>query len=335
MAKTGASTRSPQRESAAEEPVLRLGVSACLLGREVRFDGGHKRDPFLVQTLGKWVEWVPVCPEVEIGLGTPRPSLRLIAKGKGTRMVVPKTGEDHTERMGTWAAAHVETLAKARLHGFVLKKDSPSCGVFRVKRYAPTGGPAMRDGQGLFARALVERFRLLPVEEEGRLHDLPLRENFIERLFAYDRWLRFLDGRPKPKDLVAFHTVHKLTVLSHSPDHYRRLGRLVARAGKTPFPALCADYGALFMEALTIHATRGRHTNVLQHLAGFVKEGVDGDDRAELHGSISDYRAGHVPLVVPLTLLRHHLRRTGAAPWATSQVYLSPYPKELLLRNHV
>ena len=318
-----------------EDPVIRLGVSACLMGEEVRFDGGHKRDAFLVKTLGKFVTWVTVCPEMAVGMGKPREGVRLVKDGDDVRMIAPKSGKDWTGAMTSWAAEHMTELERARLHGFVLKKDSPSCGVFRVKRHSPKGGPGTRDGRGLFARELISRFRLLPVEEEGRLQDMALRENFIERVFAYERWLRLLDEDPTPKGLVRFHTVHKLTVLSHSPENYAKLGRLVARAGKTKWGELADSYGALFMESLAILATRGRHVNALQHLAGFVAEEMTADDKKELNAAIADYRQEHVPLVVPLTLLRHHLRNRVAPDWAMSQVYLSPYPKELMLRNHV
>jgi uncharacterized protein YbbK (DUF523 family)/uncharacterized protein YbgA (DUF1722 family) len=317
------------------DPVIRLGVSACLMGEEVRFDGGHKRDAFLVKTLGSFVTWVTVCPEMAVGMGTPREGVRLIKHGDGDRMIAQKSGRDWTDAMTSWAAAHVKELERARLHGFVLKKDSPSCGVFRVKRHSPKGGPGTRDGVGLFARELVARFKLLPVEEEGRLQDMALRENFIERVFAYERWLRLLDEDPTPKGLVRFHTVHKLTVLSHSPENYVKLGRLVARAGKTKWAEVVESYGALFMETLAILATRGRHVNALQHLAGLVAGEMTPDDTKELDAAIADYRAEHVPLIVPLTLLRHHLRNRVAPDWAMSQVYLSPYPKELMLRNHV
>ena len=316
-------------------PPLRLGVSACLLGEKVRFDSGHKRDEFVVATLGRYVEWVPVCPEMAVGMGTPRESVRLVQHGGDVRMIAPKSGRDWTAVMTDWAKDHMSELERARLHGFVLKKNSPSCGLFRVKLYSQKGGPATRDAQGLFARELVARFALLPVEEEGRLCDAPLRENFIERLFAYQRWLALLDEDATPKGLVAFHTSHKMTLLSHSPEHYTRLGRIVARAGKTPWPDLAESYGALFMEALAVLATRGRHVNAIQHLAGFVSDDMNAADREELHAAIADYRAQLVPLIVPITLLRHHLRDRGAPAWAMSQVYLSPYPKELMLRNHV
>lgn len=314
---------------------LRVGISECLLGRPVRHDGGHKHDRFLTDTLGLWVDWVPVCPEVEIGLGTPRPAMRLVAAGTGSRLVVRKTGEDLTERMTSWAATRLEDLPG--LDGFVLKKDSPSCGMERVRVYPGQGdGSPTREGRGIFASALLDHHPLLPVEEEGRLHDPVLRENFVERLFAYRRWCSFAASRPGPGDLVAFHTAAKMTLLAHHPAKYRELGRLVADAGAAAggFTVLLDRYGTGFMEVLRHRATRRRHTNVLQHLLGYLKRDVDTDDRAELVGLIEAYRNGHVPLVVPITMLKHHFRRHGT-DWVLSQTYLNPYPDEMMLRNHV
>jgi uncharacterized protein YbgA (DUF1722 family)/uncharacterized protein YbbK (DUF523 family) len=312
---------------------LRLGISECLLGRPVRHDGGHKHDRFLSDTLGTWVDWVPLCPEVEIGLGTPRPAMRLVASGTGTRLVVRKTGEDLTDRMTGWADGVLDGLVD--LDGFVLKKDSPSCGMERVRLYpaADTGQPN-RAGRGIFAEALMTRYPLLPVEEEGRLNDPILRENFIERAFAYRRWTEFLASRPGPGDLVAFHTSVKLSLLSHHPEKYRAMGRLVANAGDGDLDALLAEYGAAFMDVLRHRATRRRHTNVLHHLLGHLKRDLDADDRAEIVELIDRYRTGSVPLIVPITLLRHHFRRYGT-DWVRSQTYLDPYPDELMLRNHV
>jgi uncharacterized protein YbbK (DUF523 family)/uncharacterized protein YbgA (DUF1722 family) len=330
----GAARRGGSR-AVADDPVIRLGVSACLLGEEVRFDGGHKRDAFLVRTLGRFVTWVPVCPEVAVGMGTPRESVRLVKHGDDSRMVGLQSGRDWTETMASWASAHVEELGRARLHGFVLKKDSPSCGVFRVKRWPAKGGPGTRDGRGLFAAELVARLRLLPVEEEGRLQDMRLRENFIERVFAYERWLRLLDEDPSPEGLARFHAAHELTVLSHDPAAWARLGRIVARAGRISWTDASRRYGELLLETLAVVATRGRHAAAMRRLTRLVADGMTAGDRRELAAAIADYRAEHVPLVVPLTLLRHHLRVRGAPEWAASQVYLSPYPKELMLRNHV
>jgi uncharacterized protein YbgA (DUF1722 family) len=245
-------------------------------------------------------------------------------------MVQEATGEDLTARMRAYADARVRELEGLELDGYVLKRASPSCGLFRVRVYRDTGAPSA-EGRGLFAAALVDRLPMLPVEEEGRLADAGLRENFVERVFAMARWRAFLAARPRARDLVAFHAAQKYAVLAHSPVHYTRLGRLVSTAG--PRPPL-GEYGRLLMEGLSVRATRGRHANVLQHLAGYVKRDLATDDRAELAGVIDEYRRGLVPLIVPITLVRHHVRRLAVA-YLAQQVYLSPHPKELMLRNHV
>jgi len=321
--KPGSSSSSP----------IRIGISTCLLGEQVRFDGGHKHDPFLTETLGRFFQWVPVCPEVEIGLGTPRESLRLVGDPEKPRLVAPRSGKDHTDTMTRYAVERLEKLARLGLHGYILKKDSPSCGMARVRVYNEHG-MAARTGRGLFADALLKRFPMLPVEEEGRLHDMSLRENFIERVFALHRWQEFLKTKPRPKDLVAFHTRQKLALMAHSLAHYQKLGRLVAKAGRAPLAETLAVYGATFMEGLAVHATARKHANVLYHLAGYLKDALDTGDKAELVERIEDYRTGRVPLIVPLTLLNHHFRR-HPHPWVAGQTYLNPYPAELLLRNHV
>ncbi len=317
-----------------EAPSLRLGVSACLLGEQVRYDGGHKRDLFLLNTLGAFVQWVPVCPEVEIGLGTPREAIRLVGDVDDPRLVGVKSGRDLTDTMRMWARGQLEGLAALRLHGYVLKKNSPSCGLFRVRVYDHNDVPA-RTGRGIYADELVKRLPLMPVEEEGRLHDMPLRENFIGRVIAYYRWTRLLDEDPTPGGLVRFHTAHKMTLMAHDPAAQRALGRIVAGAGDGEWEAIAGAYGQGFMAALGKLATAKRHTNVLQHLMGYLKDDLSREDKAELLGLIEDYRLGLVPLVVPLTLLKHHLRRHDVPDWMHRQVYLNPYPKELMLRNHV
>jgi uncharacterized protein YbgA (DUF1722 family)/uncharacterized protein YbbK (DUF523 family) len=311
---------------------IRLGVSACLLGEAVRYDGGHKRDVFLTETLAPFVQWVPVCPEVELGLGVPRDTLRLVGDGRAPRLVVERTGQDLTATMQRFARGRLDELAPLDLDGYVLKRASPSCGLFRVRVYGETGVPGAA-GRGIFAAALVERFPALPVEEEGRLNDPAIRENFIERVFAMARWRAFAARRPRARDLVAFHAAQKFAVLAHSPAHYARLGRLVAAAGALT-GAMLAEYAQLLMEALAVRATRTRHVNVLQHLAGFFKTRLEADERAELVEVIAEYRHGLVPLIVPITLIRHHVRRLAIA-YLRDQVYLSPHPKELMLRNHV
>lgn len=316
----------------AEGPI-RIGVSACLLGQAVRYDGGHKRDGFLVETFARYVEWVPVCPEVEFGLGVPRPTLRLEQRGEDVRLMMPTSGEDYTENMRAFAQRRVAALAHDDLCGYVLKKDSPSCGMERVKVYGAHAIPS-KSGRGVFAEALMQRFPSLPVEEEGRLNDPALRENFIERVFAYRRVRALFGGRWTLGGLVAFHTAHKLQLMAHSPKTYEQLGRLVAIAKNVVRAELRQRYESRFMQGLTVLATRQRHTNVLQHIAGYFKKQLDGESKHELQSVIDDYRRGLVPLVAPLTLIRHYVRRFDVA-YLRGQVYLDPHPKELMLRNHV
>jgi uncharacterized protein YbgA (DUF1722 family)/uncharacterized protein YbbK (DUF523 family) len=312
---------------------LRVGVSACLLGQEVRYDGGHKREPFLTDVLGPFVEWVPVCPEVELGLGIPRESIRLEGDPAAPRLVGVRSRRDHTAAMARLARARCEALATQDLVGYVLKKDSPSCGMGRVRVYGESGPPA-RAGVGAFARALMERLPLLPVEEEGRLHDPVLRENFVERLFAYARWRAFVTGRPNRGGLVRFHTAHKLALLAHDPSAYRRLGVLVAHAKEQPLRAVLTAYGTAFMAALRARATPAKHANVLEHMLGYVSKDLRPSERQEMVEAIADHRRGLAPLVVPLTLIKHHVRRLAVA-YLAGQTYLDPHPKELMLRNHV
>ena len=312
----------------------RLGISACLLGDQVRFDGGHKRDPFLTDILSPHVCWVRVCPEVEVGMGTPRETLRLERRdGRAIRMVTTRTGIDHTDAMSAWARRRLTELEREHLSGYVLKKDSPSCGMEKVKVFGASGMPR-RTGRGVFAEALMRRFPNLPVEEEGRLSDPGRRENFIERVFAYQRLRRFFAGRWTVAGLVAFHTSHKMALLSHSTAGYRELGRLVASARGMPRARLRAEYESRFMQTLTLIATSSRHANVLMHMAGHLKKRLDGPSRQELLTSIDEYRRGLAPLVVPLTLLRHHARQHDVV-YLLGQTYLEPHPKELMLRNRV
>lgn len=312
---------------------IRIGISSCLLGNHVRYDSGHKRDAFLVDTLGDYVEWVPVCPEVEIGMGIPRPTLRLALVEGEVRLLRPKDDTDHTEAMHSYATRRVRALASEDLSGYVLKKDSPSCGMERVKVYG-SGMMATRSGRGLFAAKLLEAFPNLPVEEEGRLNDAVLRENFIERVFAYRRVRTFFRDRWSIGGLVAFHTIHKLQLMAHSPKAYAELGRMVAAAQGEDRATVRSAYENGFMQALGVTATRRRHTNVLQHMAGYFKRDIDEAARRELAVVIDDYRLGLVPLIVPMTLVRHYVRLVKVA-YLETQVYLQPHPKELMLRNHV
>jgi uncharacterized protein YbgA (DUF1722 family)/uncharacterized protein YbbK (DUF523 family) len=318
-----------------DDAPLRVGLSSCLLGKEVRWDGGHKRHRFLTDVLAPFVEWVPVCPEVEVGLGIPREPIRLVDDPDGVRLRAERSGSDHTRAMAAFSRRRVAQLRELELCGYVLKKDSPSCGLERVRVWRADGkGAPRRDGRGAFASVLVDAWPELPVEEEGRLNDPVLRENWIERIFAYRRLRSFLGGRFRIGDLVRFHTAHKLQLLAHSPEAYRRLGRLVADAKTLPRAELRQRYAADFMAALARRATRGRHVNVLQHAVGHFRKRLGADARAELRGIVEDYRSGHVPLVVPITLIRHHVRALNVAT-LSGQVYLEAHPKELMLRNHV
>ena len=319
-------------EVGAERPI-RLGVSSCLLGQAVRYDGGHKRDRFVTDLLAQFVEWVPVCPEVEVGMGTPRPALRLVRDGEDVRMLEIASGRDHTLEMQRYAAKRVRALRGLELCGYVLKKDSPSCGMTRVKVYSEKSAPG-KDGRGLFAAPLLDSYPNLPVEDEGRLNDAQLRENFIERVFAYRRLRDLFRGRWTNGQLVAFHTAHKLQLMAHAMEPYRELGSLVASLKKWPRDELRERYERGFMAALARVATRARNTNVLQHAAGHLKKDLGSASRMELADLIHDYRLGSVPLVVPVTLLRHHARHLEIA-YLNGQTYLEPHPKELMLRNHV
>ena len=315
---------------------VRVGISACLLGEPVRYDGGHKLDRYLRDTLGAFVEWVPVCPEVEYGLPVPREALRLVGAPEAPRLVTVRSGADHTDGMRAWASRRVEALEGEDLCGFVFKSRSPSSGMRQVKVYPPGGGVPSHAGTGIFARAFMERFPLLPVEDEGRLNDPLLREGFIERLFVVSRWKRYRRDDGSAGGLVAFHTEHKLLVMAHSPKHYAALGRIVAGAGaqgRRPPAALLDVYLSTLMEGLRLVATAAKHANVLQHAAGYFKRLLTAEEKVELAETIDSCRRGLLPLIVPVTLLAHYTRSYGE-PYLARQHYLRPHPRELMLRNH-
>lgn len=312
---------------------LRLGISRCLLGDEVRFDGGHKRDNFLTDVFGRYVEWVPVCPEVEAGLGTPREAMRLVGNPQHPRLLTIKSGHDHTQLIEKMTTNRLADLEDLDLSGYVFKRGSPSCGVQRVRVYTEHGMPS-QNGAGIFARAFVERFPMIPVEEEGRLCDAPLRENFIERVFSYRRYQDLLQNGVTRQAVVRFHTIHKYLLLAHSQQHYESLGRLVGRAEQYRPKELALKYGELFMKALAVKATVRKHVNVLQHILGYFKDRLGAQEKAELLGVIGDYHHGLTPLIVPLTLIKHYVQMFDVG-YIRAQVYLNPHPKELMLRNHV
>lgn len=315
------------------QDTIRLGISACLLGKPVRFDGGHKRDRYLTDVLGDWVDWVSICPEVEIGLPTPRPTLRLVHQRPESRLVITESGEDLTDRMKSWSTGWIQEAQESRLDGFVLKKGSPSCGMERVRVYGANDTP-YKGGVGIFARTLMERWPNLPVEEEGRLNDPVLRENFVERIFVRHRWRHLLRRGAAVRNLIEFHTAHKLLIRAHNEAAYRRLGRLVAAAGTLPRDELLTRYEEELFSALRIRANAKRHANVLYHALGYLKRIIGPAEKAELVETIEDYRNGLLPLIVPVTLLRHHVK-LHEVPYLSEQLYLEPHPKELMLRNHV
>jgi uncharacterized protein YbgA (DUF1722 family)/uncharacterized protein YbbK (DUF523 family) len=313
------------------EPI-KIGISACLLGEKVRWNGVGARDPFLTDTLGRFVRWVPVCPEVECGLPVPRETLRLVGDVNAPRLVTSRTGIDHTERMQSWARQRLDRLEGQDLCGFIFKKDSPSSGLMRVKVYNDKGMPEKK-GVGMFARAFTERFPRVPAEEEGRLHDPRLRENFIERVFTLQRWRQALKEGPTQGRLVDFHTQHKLLLMAHSPAHYQALGRMVAAGRKEAPEELFDRYEQGLLEALSLKATVKKHVNVLQHMLGYFKKELSADEKQEMLTLIDRYRQELVPLVVPVTLINHYVRKYGQS-YLASQVYLNPHPVELKLRNH-
>lgn len=309
-----------------------IGVSSCLLGEHVRYDGGHKHDHYITDTLGQYFHFLPVCPEVGCGLPTPRESMRLEGDPAKPRLINGKSRVDQTERMLVFCADKVKELEGVDLCGFIFKKDSPSSGLFRVKVY--NNGVAAKSGSGLFAAAVARHFPLLPMEEEGRLNDPRLRENFIERVFSYRRWKDFLASAPTLGRLVEFHTSHKLLMMAHSPETYRNMGKLVAHGKELPWPELACRYEELFMKGLALHASTRKNTNVLQHMMGYFKKQLSPEEKTELLEVIGQYHDGLAPLLVPLTLLKHYVRKYGQQ-YLQGQVYLSPHPAQLMLRNHV
>jgi uncharacterized protein YbgA (DUF1722 family)/uncharacterized protein YbbK (DUF523 family) len=311
----------------------RIGVSRCLLGEEVRYDGGHKRDRFLTDVLSRYVEWVPICPEVEAGLGAPREAMRLVGTPQHPRLVTIKSGTDHTRVLETMATNRIEELKELDLSGYVFKKGSPSCGIERVRIYNEQGVPS-RNGVGLFARAFIEQFPLIPIEEEGRLCDSTLRENFIERVFCYRRWQDLIRSGVTRQALVQFHTIHKYVLLAHHPQQYKVLGRLIAQPEQYRPKELAHRYGELFMKTLAVKTTVRKHVNVLQHILGHFKDRLGTHEKAELAGVIGDYHQELTPLIVPLTLIKHYVQIFDVG-YIRDQVYLNPHPKELMLRNHV
>lgn len=326
-------TKDPREQRAAADVTRpRVGISTCLLGENVRYDGGHARDRFLTDTFGEFVEWVAVCPEVECGLPVPREAMRLVGDPALPKLVTVGTKIDHTGRMKTWARKRVKELESADLAGFIFKSRSPSSGMERVKVYDHKGMPR-KVGVGLWARAFMDHFPLLPVEEEGRLHDPALRESFIERIFCLKRYRDTIGLRRSRGALVRFHSAHKLQLMAHSQKTLKEMGRLVAHAKEMSLGDLFERYEESLMAALALKSTPGKNANVLQHALGYFKEKLAPDEKKEALEVIDQYRAGYTPLIVPVTLMGHFVRKYEE-PYLGTQTYLDPHPIELKLRNH-
>jgi len=317
-----------------ESVPIRLGVSACLLGAEVRFDGGHKRDRYLTDVLGENVVWMPLCPELEAGMGNPRPVIHLRGGEIGERLVERESEKDWTAEMATYSKSRCEEIAAMGLDGFVLKKDSPSCGMARVRVYGNSGDMPSRQGVGHFAQALQREFPDLPLEEEGRLRDAVLRERFIEAIFCHNRWRVLVARGLTRRRLIEFHSAHKMLILAHDEKIYREMGRVVAGFGRRSDDEIYTDYYSYFVAALRKKATVSRHVNVLEHLFGHVKDFVSAAEKREIGASIEDYRRGDIPLVAVISLLKF-LVAAHDVEYVGRQLYLEPHPRELKLRNHV
>jgi uncharacterized protein YbgA (DUF1722 family)/uncharacterized protein YbbK (DUF523 family) len=311
---------------------ITICVSACLLGEQVRYDGGHKHDSYITNILGRFFRFVSVCPEVGCGLPIPREPMRLEGDPAAPRLMTTRSRLDKTSQMLAYCNAKVVELEQEDLCGFIFKKNSPSSGLYRVKVY--NNGMPVKSGSGLFASTLVRHFPLLPVEEEGRLNDAPIRENFLERVFSYRRWKDFLGCSPDIGGLVEFHTRHKLLIMSHSVQLYRQMGTLVAHAREMNKNDLFATYEEQFMKAMVLHASVKKQTNVLMHAMGYFKRDLNRAEKEELLQVINQYHDQLAPLIVPLTLLKHYVNKYDH-PYLKQQVYLSPHPAELMLRNHV
>ena len=308
-----------------------LGVSACLLGQPVRFDGGHKNNRFIADTLAGHIDFEPVCPEIESGMAVPRPTIQLRQVGDEVRLVEGKQPDhDMTGQMSEYAQARLDSLS--HLDGYIFKKDSPSCGVFRVPVVMNEQGYRNREGTGLFARAFMDRYPLIPVEEEGRLNDALLRENFLERVYAYGRWKAIPDAEFNVQGFIEFHSRHKFMLMARGSSYYKELGRMVAGVKAVDLAQRREAYISRFMQVMEMTAHRGRQINVLQHIMGYLKELLTREDKQELLATFEAYRQSELPLITPITLLRHHLR-IHPQPYISRQYYLQPCPDKLALRS--
>ena len=319
----------------AHEKTITLGISACLAGQKVRYNGDHKRSSMVLNVLDKFFHLRSVCPEVEIGMGVPREPIRLVGEPDQDYRVV---GSDHpendfTDQLTAFGHKTGQELGD-HISGYILMQRSPSCGMERVKIYHKNGHPLGESGSGMYARALMETCPLMPVEEEGRLHDPVLRDNFFTRVIAWHRWQQEVRDNPTHAGLVAFHSAYKYVLMAHSPQNYQRLGQMVSIGKKKPIEETAAEYIQLFMETLKQRANRKSHTNVMLHLLGYMKKTLSDESKKTMLELIEEYRTGLIPLVVPVTMLRHFLDIHGSQ-YVKDQVYLQPHPEELGLRNTI
>jgi uncharacterized protein YbgA (DUF1722 family)/uncharacterized protein YbbK (DUF523 family) len=312
---------------------IKVGISSCLLGEAVRYDGSHKHLRLATDSLSRYFEFVPECPEMGIGMGVPRKPIRLVGNVDNPRAVaVNDESQDFTQALT--AFGHSKADEHDDLSGYIFMKNSPSCGVFRVKVYQDNGYPSQLPGRGLYAQAFIDKHPLLPVEESGRLCDPILRENFITRVFAYANWQALQKEGLTAKRILDFHARYKYCLMAHSPKKYAELGRMLADAGNHDPEALGARYFAELMATLCKLASRKTHTNVMMHLQGYLKKKISSREKAELGKIIEQYRTAQVPLIVPMTLLKHHFNN-HPDPYINRQAYLQPYPDDLSLRNDI
>ena len=308
---------------------IKIGISSCLMGEKVRFDSGHKRNAYINGILANFFEFTTFCPEVEIGLSIPREPIRLVTLNDKVHCVGTRNPElDVTEDL--YKSADEQQAWHRQLCGYILKKGSPSCGMERVRLYK--GDVPDRIGVGLYAERLMQNFPELPVEEEGRLEDPVLRENFIQRVYIYSRWQNLMEHAISMKSLTLFHAQHKYIYMSHDQSMARQLGSWLAESHKTDLDTLTTQYPLKMMTLLKRRATRKNHVNTLQHIQGYLKNHLDAGDKQELTTNIKQYREGLLPLIVPITLLRHHFRRYPNN-YISNSYYMQPHPAELMLLN--
>ena len=313
---------------------IRIGVSSCLIGEKVRWNGDHKQDRYVREILSRYFEYIPVCPEVEVGMGVPRETVALYGDPEKPSMISKKTQTDWTKPMEKYIKSRINTLSADDLCGYIFKSKSPSCGMGRVPLYSEFGSHKVKHGPGMFANAFINSFPLVPTEEEGRLNDPRIRENFIVRVFSFKRFNLLLNEKFSLGQWVKFHTQHKFLLLAHSRKHYDDLGELVAHSKTIKPSELKKKYGELFMEALTSKSTPKKNTDVLLHMMGFLKKLLTKIEKEDILSTIEDYRSEILPLIVPVTLIRHQVKKHNIE-YLHDQVHLNPHPKELMLLNHV